>query len=214
MTQGSSNQNENESHSVATSSKTIDAHLISVRLEEFRALRAEIVATMTRQGQHMNLAWTGAIALITVGSLAKIPEVASLSVLFIAASWHDYLRLSAAMVRLGAYIEICIEPKVPGLFWESTVHKIHTENAVKNSWIYRFWIACTSSYGAFGIIALGVSLGLLFTNFPTDDAHRSFSIFIISIAAFRLVQVAMIAARSPMTRGSMIELLRQVNREG
>jgi hypothetical protein len=191
-----------------------ETQIITARLEEYRALRAEIVALMTRQGQHMNLAWTGAIALVTVASLTKLPEVAALSVLFIAASWYDYLGMSAAIVRLGEYIATCIEPNVPGLFWETSARQIYTTTVSKRSWFYRFWVACVSSYGVFGIIALAISVGLLVANQTTDRVRMVFSISVVSVAAVRFLQVAISAAGHPKKRGSVAEWLKNHSIDG
>ena len=186
-----------------------DTQIITAKLEEYRALRAEIVALMTRQGQHMNLAWTGAIALVSVASLTKLPEVAALSVLFIAASWYDYLGMSAAIARLGEYIETCIEPHVPGLSWETSARQIYTATVTKRSWVHRFWVACISSYGVFGIIALGISVGLLVANQPADRVRMVLSVSVVSVAAVRFLSVALSAARHPKRRGSFSELLKK-----
>lgn len=183
--------------------------LVSGKLEEYRALRAEIVALMTRQGQHLTLGWTGAAALISVAALSKHPEVAALSVLFVAASWYDYLKMSAGIARLGEYIEVCVEPFVSGLFWETCAHRIYSETVAERPWIKRFGDAFASSYGVFGLIALGIAILLSVTLNWENVLRKSLTISFVAAAGARFLFVAISAANHPKRRGNTANYLRK-----
>ena len=89
----------------------------TTRLEEYRTLRAAILASFTRQDSRLALAWTGVPALLGVAAVAKIPELGFLGFGVVVAACRDHQAIVRGVQRISAYIEIVIEPALPELRW-------------------------------------------------------------------------------------------------
>jgi len=163
-----------------------------VYLEEYKALRAEILALVARQGARLTVAWAGMGALLGVAAVSKIPELGCLALVLVASAWRDHLFLSEGIHRLGAYIAVVLEPAIPGLQWEAALANSYERMSKSRSKCQRIWIAATSTYGVFAIIC-ALSTTLLFGLYPPANGLRwamgiSLAIFAIVIVALAIRQ--------------------------
>lgn len=143
----------------------------ATRLEEYKALRAEIVALGSRQEARLSIASAGVAALLGLAALSRTPELACLALVLIASAWRDYLVLTDSVCRIGAYIEVVLEPALPGLGWEGVLSGAYNrDRQVKSRWSNLVRTAA-SSYGLFAVIC-AVSVVLLFGIYPPPGIFR------------------------------------------
>ena len=91
-----------------------DSHFI----DEYQALRAEIIATYSRRATIQSVGTTLFAGLQSAALLGHSPELSFLGTFLILAFWRDDTRWTSAISRTGAYIRNVIEPRVSGLQWE------------------------------------------------------------------------------------------------
>src|SRR5574341_754569 len=90
-----------------------------ILLEEFKALRAEMLATITERG------WGTLTYVVISGGVAafyaqtKNPKVNLLLVYFAVALLLHTASRERARIRIGAYIKTIIEPQLIGEGWEN-----------------------------------------------------------------------------------------------
>ena len=96
------------------------------RLEEYKALRDEIIGDQKRIQEIMTLSMTAVGLLIGYG-ISRMGEITNLYFLaplvIILPSSMIISTLRAAIMVKASYIRVKIEPKVPGLRWESLLYK-------------------------------------------------------------------------------------------
>ena len=91
---------------------------IKSMIDEYKELRAEIRHYLDRRQKNVHFAFIVTLGVVGVGVEFRLWMLFFVSALLIAFLWHDEIRSLQAVFRLGAYIEIAIEPAVPGLNWE------------------------------------------------------------------------------------------------
>lgn len=133
----------------------------SNKLEEYKALRAELLTHMTSQATRLNIAWAGVAALLGVAAVSRIPELGCLALALVASAWRDHLSHSECVHRLGAYIATVLEPALPGLGWESAIATSVEYTSRVRPLSKRLWMAFMSAYGIFAVICI-VATTLLF----------------------------------------------------
>ncbi len=145
------------------------------RIAEYNALRNEVLAITNRRVQRLSVTWTALAALITASSISKTPEIASLSLLFVASAWADELSLLLQTSRIGRYIEFFIEPYVDGLSWERmTTHRSPAPRSMSK----RIKLTMFSNYGVASIVAIIASIALAFKYLPTEIERQVIFIFV------------------------------------
>ena len=97
-------------------------------IDEYRELRAEIRLLLDRRSKSVQF-----VLLLTTAAVALPRALGTPSVLLVAAVmvgflWFDEIRRLRALYRVGAYLEVCVEPHVAGLKWETrgAQHPIQT----------------------------------------------------------------------------------------
>lgn len=88
------------------------------RLEEFKALRAEMLEIIKERvwGQATYAALSAGM-LALMGDSGKVPALIFTMVLALPFLFHTMQR-EHARIRMGNYIRIVLEPKIPGMYWE------------------------------------------------------------------------------------------------
>jgi hypothetical protein len=143
----------------------------ATRLEEFKALRAEILASFARQETRLSLAWAGVAALVGVAAVSRVPELACLALALVASAWRDALRLDDGVQRIAAYIEVVLEPDLPGLNWETSLGVVRARDQQQRSALRWLWGSATSTYGIFAVICI-ISTAILFAVYPPSGRLR------------------------------------------
>jgi len=132
-------------------------------MEEYKALREEILAIYVRRTTLLSVATTLFAGLQTAAMLAMAPELSVLGTLILVAFWSDDVRVLSANAKIGAYIRWVIEPRVAGLQWESILMKLDDPHK--------------------GTPGLWARLGLLLSRYPmTVSIGVVLSIFSVCIA--------------------------------
>ena len=92
-------------------------------LKEFESLRSELLALTHRVNIWTQVTWAGIATLLSASVIAESPYPAVISVILAMVNWCEGIRISRGASIIGAYIEKIIEPNLPGLEWETTVHQ-------------------------------------------------------------------------------------------
>lgn len=171
------------------------------KLEEYKTMRAEVIALTARQGQQQAVTSGFSLALLTASWVSGQPELAILSVLFVVVAWRDALRLSTALYRLGEYISVAIEPYVPGLGWEGCVLDFHQKNVATRSIFSRVRVALTSFYGILAIISLVIFTAQLWVNWPENMSRQIVAGCLLVLGLLSLVRIVLVAIALPAKRG-------------
>ena len=145
----------------------------TVLLEEYKALRSELLTCFHRSDSRLALAWAGVAALIGAAAVARLPELGFLACGIVVAAWRDHQSLYDAVERLSAYIQVAIEPRVAGLQWEGIVTGLLQEDEDSNSTGRRYYSAVVSSYGVFAWAVLLATATLLAVNPPDTVTRRA-----------------------------------------
>jgi len=154
----------------------------SASIEEYKTLRSEILAQMNRRSARLTVVWAGISALLAAGIVAQIPELGCVALLLVCTGWMDENRWFRNVIRIGTYISFVLEPRIPGLRWETIQNKIDQINANKQP-LKRFTSILFSTYGMFVIVSITISM-ILFVEFePTFLARKIifFSLLAIGI---------------------------------
>lgn len=96
-------------------------------LEEYKVIKAEILALSSKRIQKLSVTWVGVAGLISAASISKTPEIAALAIIFVISSWDDDLSQLLNIMRLGKYIETFIEPRLESLNWENVIKCIERD---------------------------------------------------------------------------------------
>jgi hypothetical protein len=98
-------------------------------IDEYNQLRAEIRMYLEHSSKNLQIAMALGAAAVTFGS--KYPNLLMVSALIAGYLWYDEIRHLRAVQRLASYLEVCVEPNVPGLNWETlcSAHPFETSFA-------------------------------------------------------------------------------------
>jgi hypothetical protein len=88
-------------------------------IEEYKTLRAEILAHFDRRSSRLAVVWASISALLAAATVASVPELCCIALLLTNSGWLDELRWYDSMIRIATYIRVIIEPQVEGLQWET-----------------------------------------------------------------------------------------------
>jgi hypothetical protein len=94
-------------------------------IEEYNQLRAEIRMYLEHGSKSLQIVMALAAASVTFGR--SYPPLLLISSLITAFLWFDEIRHLRAVQRTAAYLEVWLEPHVPGLKWE-TINRHHKFN--------------------------------------------------------------------------------------
>jgi hypothetical protein len=133
----------------------------SYLIEEYRALRAELLTLTQRQTQRMGLTWAGVAALLTTASITHLPELGFLGLILVASGWLDHMSLSSGIYRIAAYIKIFLESNLEGLNWERVLYNIFHHNRILDNRSKRLIQALLCTYSIFAFTCITVIIGLL-----------------------------------------------------
>jgi hypothetical protein len=143
-------------------------------LEEYKALRAEIVGLFVRADSRLALAWAGVAALVGAAAVSKIPELSLVGWLVVIAAWRDHQVIHESIMRLSAYIQVAIEPLVDGLRWEGINATVSAEMRQADSRLHRLSSATSSSYPMFAVAVMLAALTLLTAQPPVTAMRWAF----------------------------------------
>ncbi|WP_394128652.1 hypothetical protein [Vibrio hepatarius] len=149
-------------------------------LEEYKALRDEIVSMTNRRIQRLTITWTALAAMITASALTKTPEIAALALVFVSSAWKEELSIIRQICGVGGYIEKCIEPHFDGLNWE-TITSIRMGGPDKRPFGRRLWLTIKSNYGIAGAISLLTTLSLVLQYWDSLSQIRLFFLAVIFV---------------------------------
>ena len=93
------------------------------QLEEYKMLRNDIQQRINFRFQLFNLLLVALAAILSIGLEKKNPDmllVYPILSFFLTMSW---IHQSVVMVKLARYLRDELEPKIPGLVWESYIQK-------------------------------------------------------------------------------------------
>lgn len=165
-------------------------------IQEFQALRAEILSHFDRRSSRLNIVWAGISGLIAAAAFTKIPEISVVALLTTCTGWRDELKLSDNITRIGAYIRNVIEPNVAGLQWErafkTALQSTRTPyTGKKKAWIQIFRIPkkiltkvfspIFSTYGILVVTCIASSLFMFFEFMPKEPARVYTFLFALTI---------------------------------
>ena len=94
------------------------------RIEEYKALRSEILALYARRTSIQNIGTVVFSGIIVIAMRDSSFILAVAANLIFLAFWNDDRRWLESICKTGAYIGQKIEPQVPGLNWEATLRCI------------------------------------------------------------------------------------------
>ena len=114
-------------------------------LEEYKALRAEVIALFARQETRLTVAWAGVAGLLGIAAISRLPELGCLALALVASAWRDHQELGDGVLRLGAYIEVVLEPTIPGLRWQTVFGRIRAGQSIGRSPVQRIWSSVSST---------------------------------------------------------------------
>ncbi|MBI3193942.1 MAG: hypothetical protein HYZ34_05650 [Ignavibacteriae bacterium] len=100
-------------------------------IDEYNQLREEIRMYLEHGTKNLQIALTLGAAAVTFGS--NYPELLIVSSLIVSYMWYDEIRHLRAIQRIATYLEVCVEPHVSGLNWET----INSENPFDTSFVNR-----------------------------------------------------------------------------
>jgi hypothetical protein len=99
-------------------------------INEYNQLRAEIRMYLEHSSKSLQIAMALGAAAVTFGpQYPNLLIVSSLIVLFL---WYDEIRHLRAVQRVATYLEVFVEPNVPGLNWETSTRANPFEGSFKN----------------------------------------------------------------------------------
>lgn len=167
------------------------------QLEEYKALRAEILALHSRRVQRLAVAWAGISALIGAGAVSSTPELGWLALTLAASAWVDDLHNSDSMMRVATYIEVYLESSLPGLNWE-TVRARSDELRSRNALSFRrIGHGLLSNYAVFVSVCLLATVLMYFIH-PSESTPRLIlSIVLAGFSVIAIVRAAVEITRSP-----------------
>ncbi len=131
-------------------------------IDEYNQLRAEIRMYLEHGSRSLQIAMTLGAAAVTFGH--KWPLLLLVSSAIVSYLWFDEIRHLKAVQRTATYIEVFVEPNVPGLNWETIGGKNKFDPSFFNRAIanapFPTLIAVLLAYG-FNLAKLPAGLGIL-----------------------------------------------------
>jgi len=147
----------------------------SASIEEYKTLRAEILAQMDRRSTRLTVVWASISALLAAGLVAQIPELGCVALLLVCTGWMDENRWFSNVIRIGTYISVILEPRIPGLRWETIQNQIDQSKAKKRP-VKRLFSLALSTYGMFVIVSITIAL-ILYIEFEPSILARKVVFF-------------------------------------
>lgn len=122
-------------------------------VDEYKELRSEIRLYLEQAEKNIHFAFIVLAGVIVTGVNSKEPLLFLIGSLLIAFLWFNKDRCIVAVFRVATYIEIFIEPKVPGLNWESygglhPFHRASFDKIIANG-VFPFLLGISSICGIF-----------------------------------------------------------------
>lgn len=102
-------------------------------LEEYKALRAEILMHIDRQSREYSILVPAIGVILTFAYTQNQPIFCFLGLFFTISSWWQHQAIFYEITKIGAYIEVFIEPETNGLRWESVSVRSEEMNHVRKS---------------------------------------------------------------------------------
>ncbi len=99
-------------------------------VDEYNQLRAEIRMYLEHGSKNLQIAMALGAAAVTFGPL--YPNLLIVSSLIVSFLWYDEIRHLRAVQRVATYLEVFVEPNVPGLNWETSTRANPFEGSFKN----------------------------------------------------------------------------------
>lgn len=140
-------------------SKEIDIEGLKM---EYAAIREEIILLMNEHNTHISNLFLISITIIGLGCQFE-NSVLFLMLYFVIIPFQTLINNKQYMlIRCGVYIALNIEPKIKGLKWERTVHRIDKE--IKNSYKVKiFGFAIEDELCDFGAFIFSVIAWIFYT---------------------------------------------------
>lgn len=151
-------------------------------IQEYQALREEVLARFERRSSRLAITWAGISALLATGTIAKTPELGCVALLLVCSGWTDELRWFDHTVRIGSYIRIILEPQIEGLQWERALDLVE-EPQKEVGFLKRLFGSLFSPYGVFTVACITFSI-ILYAEFPPSSLIRGvlfFCLFLIGL---------------------------------
>jgi hypothetical protein len=132
----------------------------SQMLEEYRALRAELIGLMSRRATIQNIG-TALFAGLQLAALhGGYPEISLVGTLLILSFWRDDQRWIEAVAKIGSYIREILEPCLPGLKWQTHLMKVDEVHRDKPSPAQRVGLLL-SRYPMTALLGLLIGVGTI-----------------------------------------------------
>jgi len=124
-------------------------------IEEYKELRSEIRMYLDRRTKNVQFSFVFTVAVAGLYDRINNPYFYLAACIVIAFIWFDQIRQLRAVVRVATFLELYVEPKVPGLKWEtySAHHPITMRKGRKTSFVER-----SIANGAFPLFLIGLGL--------------------------------------------------------
>jgi hypothetical protein len=139
-------------------------------IQEYSALREEILAQVDRRNSRLAVTWAGISALLVTGAIARTPELGCVALLLVCSGWVDELRWVDNTLRIGSYIRIILEPQIEGLQWERALRLVWEESHKKPSFfrrlLRRMFFPYFFSYEIFAVASMALSIILYLEAVP------------------------------------------------
>ncbi len=158
-------------------------------LQEYQALRAEILTQADRRGARLAVVWVALSALFAAAAIAEIPEIGCVAILVVCSGWIDEITWFDNVLKAGTYIRLFIEPRISGLRWETVTYACDISG--RNVSISRnLLIALSSKYGISNLVSVLFSI-LLFSHLQPLPYERRVGFWILFAAgiAFSLAVI-------------------------
>lgn len=104
-----------------------------ILLEEYRQLRTEIRHYLSRKSLNTNFAFILTLGIIGAGITFENYYLFLTGAILICSLWLNEQRRLGSIFRIGAYIEVIIESKLPELNWEH----YDSRHKIQKSWLER-----------------------------------------------------------------------------
>ena len=179
-------------------------------IQEYEALRAEILAHFDRRSSRLAVVWASISALLAAAAIAKVPELCCIALLLTNSGWMDELRWHDSMVRIGTYIRIIIEPQIEGLQWE-TAWSLALGMPSKK----RFGLIYTlfTTYSLFAIACIAIAVILLLVLGPIAIIRQVFFFGLLAIGTLFTFRNIGEAVNQPRRRQAWDETFTRISEQ-
>lgn len=145
-------------------------NMLNAMLDEYKALRAEAMVTYNRRAAVQNVGTALFAGLQAAAFMRGVPELSIGATMLILAFYHDDIRWVEAGAKIGAYIRNIIEPKIPGLQWETISQNI-ADSQRQTPTLYSRLARLSSRYPMTVIIGCFLAVTCLFCS-KVDNTPR------------------------------------------